>query len=227
MSALDDVKSPNGTFIVGICGGTGSGKTTIVNAVLEGLEQSGGGGGKGVVVLSHDDYYRNRTDLSLNERAALNYDHPDALETELMVQHLQAIKRGQTVHVPQYDFSTHLRSASTREIVGKDVGVLIVEGILIFASQALASEFDVRLFIDVPADVRFIRRLKRDIETRGRTADSVIDQYLTTVRPMHEQFVKPFASSADLIVPHGASNLYSGAVAMLQGKIAHVLAQVE
>jgi uridine kinase len=184
--------------IIGVAGGSGSGKTTVVRRITEAL------GGEHVRVLEHDRYYRDRNDLRLEERAALNYDHPDSLETDLMVRHVEALRGGQTVEVPVYDFARHARTPATEAVApGR---AIIVEGILIYTDAALRALMDVKVFVDTDDDTRFIRRLQRDISERGRTVQSVIDQYLSTVKPMHLEFVEPSKRYADIIVPQGGHN---------------------
>lgn len=185
-------------IVIGIAGGSGSGKTTVVRRLTASL------GNAQVTVLEHDRYYRDRSELRLEERAALNYDHPDSLETDLLVQHVRALKAGETVEVPQYDFARHNR-LDDRETVSPRAA-LIVEGILIFADAGLRALMDVKVFVDADDDTRFIRRLQRDITERGRTVASVIDQYLGTVKPMHLEFVEPSKRYADIIVPQGGHN---------------------
>ena len=186
------------SFVIGVAGGSGSGKTTVVRRIVDslGLEQ--------VTWLDHDRYYRDRNDLRLEERAALNYDHPDALETDLMVQHVRALKAGQAVEVPQYDFTRHARLAETNTFQPRRA--LIVEGILVFTDAALRDLMDIKVFVDTDSDTRFIRRLQRDVAERGRTMDSVIDQYQHTVKPMHLEFVEPSKRYADVIIPLGGHN---------------------
>jgi uridine kinase len=184
--------------IIGVAGGSGSGKTTVVRKILEAL------GDARVPVLEHDRYYRDRNDLRLEERAALNYDHPDSLETDLMVRHVNDLRAGRTVEAPTYDFARHARRDLTETIVpGR---ALIVEGILIYTDPALRKLMDVKVFVDTDDDTRFIRRLQRDIAERGRTVESVIDQYLGTVKPMHLEFVEPSKRYADIIIPQGGHN---------------------
>jgi uridine kinase len=184
--------------VIGIAGGTGSGKTTVVRRLIEAL------GDGHVTVLEHDRYYRDRSDLRLEERALLNYDHPDSLETDLLVDHVRRLRAGDAIEVPTYDFARHNRLA-TREIVEPRKAIL-VEGILIFADAPLRHLMDVKVFVDADADTRFIRRLQRDVAERGRTVDSVIDQYLGTVKPMHLEFVEPSKRYADIILPQGGHN---------------------
>jgi uridine kinase len=185
-------------LIVGVAGGSGSGKTTVVHHIVEAI------GDADVSVLEHDRYYRDHPELRLEERASLNYDHPDSLETDLLVTHVEALRAGRSVDVPTYDFARHQRHATTDTIQPRTA--IIVEGILIFADKALRTLMDVKVFVDTDDDTRFIRRLQRDITERGRTVQSVIDQYLTTVKPMHLEFVEPSKRYADIIVPEGGHN---------------------
>jgi uridine kinase len=185
-------------IVIGVAGGSGSGKTTVVRQIVESL------GPEQVIVLEHDRYYRDRNDLRLEERAALNYDHPDSLETDLLVGHLHELRVGRPVELPVYDFARFQRKA-TRETVSPRRAI-IVEGILIFTDAELRRLMDVKVFVDTDADTRFIRRLQRDITERGRTVPSVIDQYLGTVKPMHLDFVEPSKRYADIIVPQGGHN---------------------
>jgi uridine kinase len=184
--------------VIGVAGGSGSGKTTVVRHIVESL------GTDDVTVLEHDRYYRDRNDLRLEERAALNYDHPDALETELMVRHVTELRAGGTIEAPLYDFARYARQASTEVLVARRA--IILEGILIFTDAALRSLMDVKVFVDADDDTRFIRRLQRDMSERGRTVTSVIDQYLGTVKPMHLDFVEPSKRYADVIIPLGGHN---------------------
>jgi uridine kinase len=185
-------------LVVGVAGGSGSGKTTVVRRIMETLGETG------VVVLEHDRYYRDHPELRLEERAALNYDHPNSLDTDLLVSHLRELRAGQTVDVPVYDFALHARKAETTPI--KPGPAIIVEGILIFTDKMLRSLMDVKVFVDTDGDTRFIRRLQRDVAERGRTVDSVIDQYVNTVKPMHLEFVEPSKRYADVIIPEGGHN---------------------
>jgi uridine kinase len=185
-------------LVIGVAGGSGSGKTTVVRRIIESI------GDDQVTVLEHDRYYRDRNDLRLEERAALNYDHPDSLETDLLVRHVNDLRGGRAVEMPEYDFARHARQAAT--VTALPRRAIIVEGILIFADAALRSLMDVKVFVDADADTRFIRRLQRDIAERGRTVSSVIDQYLGTVKPMHLEFVEPSKRYADLIIPLGGHN---------------------
>jgi uridine kinase len=185
-------------FVIGVAGGSGSGKTTVVRRIVESI-----GDGQ-VTVLDHDRYYRDRNDLRFEERAALNYDHPDALETDLMVRHVVALREGRPVDAPAYDFARHQRKAGTEPFQARRV--LIVEGILIFADPDLRALMDLKVFVDTDDDTRFIRRLRRDVAERGRTMESVIEQYLGTVKPMYLEFVEPSKRYADIIIPLGGHN---------------------
>jgi uridine kinase len=185
-------------IVIGVAGGSGSGKTTVVRRIVEIL------GDDQVTVLEHDRYYRDRNDLRLEERAALNYDHPDSLETDLLVRHLLELRAGSPVEAPVYDFARHARQPVMLPIVARRA--IIVEGILIFTDAALRALMDVKVFVDADDDTRFIRRLQRDIAERGRTVTSVIDQYLGTVKPMHLEFAEPSKRYADIIIPLGGHN---------------------
>ncbi len=182
-------------LVIGIAGGTGSGKTTISKAIRAELPANR------VAYLQHDAYYKHRPDLTFNERAALNFDHPDSLDNDLLAEHLDQLCEGKTIPCPMYDFVHHKRLEETEEI--QPAGVVIVEGILIFAEYRLRRRFDIKLFIDTPADIRVLRRIRRDIEQRGRTFEEIRKQYYETVRPMHEAFVEPSRLHADLIIPEG------------------------
>lgn len=186
------------SFVIGVAGGSGSGKTTVVRRIVDSL------GPDQVTLLDHDRYYRDRNDLRLEERAALNYDHPDALETDLMVRHVRELKAGQAVEVPQYDFTRHARLSESTTFQPRRA--LIVEGILVFTDAALRDLMDIKVFVDTDSDTRFIRRLQRDVAERGRTMESVIDQYQNTVKPMHLEFVEPSKHYADVIIPLGGHN---------------------
>ncbi len=185
-------------LILGIAGGSGSGKTTVSQAILNKV------GPDKIAYIPHDAYYKDLSGLPPNLKAEVNFDHPNSLETELMVRHVQSLRDGAAIEMPHYDFSTHSRTTETIKILPHPV--IIVEGILIFSDADLRKLFDIKIFVDTDADLRFIRRLKRDIEDRGRTPDSVIKQYLNTVRPMHLEFVEPSKRYADLIIPEGGYN---------------------
>lgn len=185
-------------MIVGVAGGTGSGKTTVSEAILDRV------GRDRIAYVQHDSYYRDRSHLAPDERSEANFDHPDALETDLLVEHLRALRQGRSVEVPVYDFTRHVRRDETRTLQPRPV--VIVEGILVLAEEPLRREMDVKLYVDTDADLRFIRRLRRDMSERGRTLDSVVEQYLEDVRPMHLEFVEPSKRHADVIVPEGGFN---------------------
>ena len=182
-------------LVIGLAGGTGSGKTTVAEAVVRALD------GERVAFLEHDAYYRDLRPLPFEERAAQNFDHPDAFETDLMVDHLRQLRAGQAIHKPIYDYSTHLRTEQSTRV--EPASVIVVEGILVLAEPVLRDLMDLKIFVDTDADLRFVRRMQRDIKERGRTPESVIDQYLATVRPMHLQFVEPSKRHADMIIPEG------------------------
>jgi uridine kinase len=186
------------SFVIGVAGGSGSGKTTVVRRIVDSL------GSEHVTLLDHDRYYRDRNDLRLEERAALNYDHPDSLETDLLVQHVRALKAGTAVEAPRYDFTRHARLTEIERVEPRRA--LIVEGILIFTDAALRELMDIKVFVDTDSDTRFIRRLQRDVAERARTMESVIDQYQSTVKPMHLEFVEPSKRYADVIIPLGGHN---------------------
>jgi uridine kinase len=185
-------------LVIGIAGGSGSGKTTVASVVLKRA------GAQNIAFLPHDAYYRDLSDLREVDRVPVNFDHPESLETGLMIQHVHQLKNWQPVEVPVYDFTTHTRTNRTIHVEPRRV--ILVEGILIFYEPVLRSLFDVKIFVDTDADIRFIRRLKRDIVERGRTTEQVVDQYLNTVRPMHMEFVEPSKRYADVIIPEGGLN---------------------
>ena len=185
-------------LVIGIAGGTGSGKTTLMRALTEKF-------GENIAVISHDNYYKAHDDMPMEDRAKLNYDEPAAFDTDMLVEQLRLLKQGHTIHCPVYDFSVHNRTKETIEVTPKKV--IIVEGILIFADPALCREMDIKIFVDTDADVRLIRRIRRDVRKRGRSLDSVLEQYLTTVKPMHEQYVEPSKKNADLVVLEGGKNV--------------------
>ena len=185
-------------LVIGIAGGTGSGKTTLTNRLKERF-------GKDISVMSHDNYYRSQDDISFEERVKTNYDHPDSFETDLLIEHLKQLKNGHSIECPIYSFSEHTRTKDTRKI--DPTKVIIVEGILIFQNPELLNMLDIRIFVDTDPDVRILRRILRDVKERGRSLDSVVTQYLSTVKPMHEQFVEPSKRNADIIVLEGGYNL--------------------
>lgn len=185
-------------LVIGVAGGSGSGKTTVVRRIVDSL------GPDRVTVVEHDRYYRNYPDLRLEERAALNYDHPNVLDTDLLVRHLDALRAGAAVEAPVYDFTSYARLTRTDTLHPRRA--IIVEGILILADAALRERMDVKVFVDTDDDTRFIRRLQRDVKERGRSLDSVVEQYLGTVKPMHLEFVEPSKRYADIIVPLGGHN---------------------
>jgi len=186
-------------LIIGIAGGSGSGKTTVAQSILQQV------GPERIAYLQHDEYYKDLSGLPPAQRAAINFDHPNSLETALLVKHIELLHNNQPAEVPIYDFSTHSRTNRTFTVQPRRV--VLVEGILIFAEPILREMFDIKIFVDTDADLRFIRRLQRDISERGRTTDSVIHQYLTTVRPMHLEFVEPSKRYADIIIPEGGFNI--------------------
>jgi uridine kinase len=203
--------------IIGVAGGTGSGKTTVVREIVSRL------GPEDVAVVQHDSYYRDRSGISPEERARINYDHPNALETSLLVEHLRTIREGRSVDVPVYDFSTHTRTTEVAPLSPRKV--VIVEGILVLAEPHLRDLMAMRVFVDTDADIRMIRRLRRDMRDRGRTLESVVEQYLETVRPMHLEFVEPSKRHAHVIVPEGGEN--DVAVEMLVARIQAIAAAPE
>jgi uridine kinase len=184
--------------VIGVAGGSASGKTTVVRRIVESL------GDEQVTLLEHDRYYRDRSDLGFEERTALNYDHPDALDTELMVRHVRELRAGRSIEAPVYDFARYARGPILETVVPRRA--IIVEGILIYTDAPLRELMDIKVFVDTDADTRFIRRLRRDVAERGRTMESVIDQYLGTVKSMHLEFVEPSKRYADVIVPQGGHN---------------------
>jgi uridine kinase len=186
-------------IIIGVAGGTGSGKTTVSEAILDRV------GRDRIAYIQHDSYYKDRSHIPLEERANVNFDHPDALESELLAQHLKLLKEGHAVEVPLYDFTTHTRKPETKQVEPRKV--ILVEGILIFADKALRNLMDIKIYVDTDADIRFIRRLQRDITERARTVESVIGQYMETVRPMHLEFVEPSKRYSNIIIPEGGFNL--------------------
>ena len=198
----------NNILVIGIAGGTGSGKTTLMKNIINRF-------GDVVTVLSHDNYYKRHDDMTYEERCALNYDEPASLETDLMTRHLEALRRGEAIDCPVYDFTVHNRSNETIRITPSQV--IIVEGILIFADEALRELMDIRIFVDTAAGVRLSRRIKRDVNKRGRSLESVLLQYQQTVKPMHDQYVEPSKKYANLVVLEGGKNLV--ALDMIMGRI--------
>jgi len=196
-------------LVIGIAGGSGSGKTTVAQTILQRV------GPDRISFLQHDSYYKDLSGLPPAQRVVVNFDHPNSLETDLLIKHVQQLKNGQAVDVPIYDFSTHSRTDRTFTVQPR--GVILVEGILIFVEAPLREIFDVKIFVDTDSDLRFIRRLQRDITERGRTVESVIKQYQTTVRPMHMEFVETSKRYADVIIPEGGFN-----VAALDMVVAHI-----
>lgn len=200
---------------IGVAGGTGSGKTTVSNQILERVGQ------QHIAYLPHDAYYKDLNHLSPEERAQINFDHPDSLDTPLLIEHVKQLKQSQSVNIPIYDFARHTRTKETEFVSAQPI--ILVEGILIFSEPELRPLFDIKIYVDTDADIRFIRRLKRDISERGRSADSVIEQYLSTVRPMHLKFVEPSKRYADVIVPEGGFNWV--AIDMIADRIRSMLNQ--
>ena len=184
-------------LVIGIAGGTGSGKTTITRKLCENF-------GPDVSVMNHDNYYKAHHNMPYEERAKLNYDHPNAFDTDMLIEHLKQLRQGHSVVCPVYDYTVHDRSEDT--VIIKPARVIIVEGILIFENRELCDQMDIKIYVDADADVRILRRIVRDVRDRGRSLDSVINQYLATVKPMHEQFVEPSKRNADIIVPQGGHN---------------------
>ena len=198
---------------IAVAGGTGSGKTTIANAILERV------GSHHIAYVPHDAYYRDRPDLPIEQRRAINFDHPDSLETSLTHDHIVALQNWQPIDIPIYDFTIHRRTAEVQHVEPQPI--ILVEGILVLAETTLRPLFDVKIFVDTDADIRLIRRLNRDIAERGRTAESVINQYLSTVRPMHMEFVEPSKRYADVIIPEGGFNTV--AIDMVSDRITNLL----
>jgi uridine kinase len=201
------------TFVIGVAGGSGSGKTTVSRRIWEAV------GRDRIAYLQHDNYYRDQSHLTPEERAQTNYDHPDSLETSLLVRHLRELRAGRPIDMPLYDFAIHSRSAQSQRV--NPAKVVLVEGILIYIEKDLRDLMDMRIFVDTDADIRFIRRLRRDIAERGRSLDSVVKQYLGTVRPMHMEFVEPSKRYADIIVPQGGDNRV--AMAMIVSRVQQIL----
>lgn len=199
-------------IIIGIAGGTGSGKTTLINEIQKDFKDE-------IVTLSHDYYYKKIDNLSFEEREKLNYDHPNSFETDLMVEHLKELKKNKNINRPVYNFVEHRRMEETIEV--SPAKVIIAEGILIFENKDLLDLFDIKVYVDTDADVRLIRRIMRDVKERGRSMESVINQYLTTVKLMHEEFVEPSKKNADIIIPEGGFNTV--ALSMLKDRIRTLL----
>jgi uridine kinase len=206
---------PGAPLVIGVAGGSGSGKTTVSRAILERV------GRELIAFLQHDAYYRDLSHLPLEQRRQVNFDHPDAFDNELFLSHLDALIRGEPVAVPSYDFATYTRGTDTATVAPRPV--VLLEGILIFADAALRERMKIKLFVDAEGDLRFIRRLQRDMTERGRTIDSVVEQYLKTVRPMHLEFVEPTKRYADIIIPRGGLNAI--AIDMVVARIERLLAE--
>lgn len=202
-------------ILIGIAGGTGSGKSTVANEIFYSLP------GESIAVIEQDSYYKDQSHLTLEERKKTNYDHPDAFDTELLVKHLKMLLNGEAIEKPMYDFEVHNRKMETIRVEPKDI--IILEGILILSEPEIRNLLDIKIFVDTDADVRIIRRIQRDIKERGRTIDSVIDQYMNVVRPMHMQFVEPTKRYADIIIPEGGYNKV--AIDILIAKIKQILAK--
>ena len=183
-------------FVIGVAGGSGSGKTTLANNLKDSILNS--------IIISHDFYYKDNRDIPFEERVQLNYDHPNAFDTQLMVEHLKQLKKGLAIQRPEYSFVTHTRLEET--VTVNPAPIIIVEGLLIFEDKDLADLMDIKIFVEADDDIRFIRRLTRDVQERGRSIDSVINQYLTTVKPMHDEFIQPTKKYADIFVPRGRNN---------------------
>mgnify|MGYP003532840502 CR=1 FL=1 len=203
-------------FVIGVAGGTGSGKTTLSQEIKKAVPPTL------LAAIPHDAYYKDQSSIPQEQRPFTNYDHPDSLETELLVKHLKELKKGHTITHPTYDFTTHTRSKKTITLEPKPI--ILVEGILIFAEPQLQELFDMKIFVDTDSDLRLARRIVRDVATRGRTFEEVIEQYLLTVKPMHEQFVEPSKKFADIIVPEGGFNRV--AIDMIKSQIDSILATI-
>ncbi len=200
-------------LVIGIAGGTGSGKSTVARNIVNQMPN------ETIAIIDYDSYYKDRQDLSYDERCKLNYDHPESLETALLVEHIKRLRAGETIEVPIYDFKTHSRLKETRTV--SPTHILVVEGILTFVEQILRDQFDMKIFVDTDADIRVFRRIRRDIEERGRNFQSIREQYYNAVRPMHLQFIEPSKRWADVIFPEGGENHV--ALDMIVGKLKHVI----
>ena len=200
--------------IIGICGGTGSGKTTLAEKIYSEFSSC-------TTLIGMDSYYKSDASIPLEERAKCNYDHPDAFETDLLIKHLKELKKGNAVDVPQYDYRNHLRKEETIHVESKQI--IIIEGILLLENAKLCNMLDIKIYVDTDADVRILRRIMRDVKERGRSLDSVVNQYQSTVKPMHEQFVEPYKRRADIIVPEGGYNTV--ALEVIIGCINHKLSE--
>lgn len=205
------------TLIIGVAGGTGSGKTTVAKRVMEHFKDDD------VVLLHHDSYYLDRAHLAMRERESLNYDHPSAFENGLLLEHLRRLRNGEPIEAPVYDYNTHTRLKRTQRI--ESARIVLLEGILVLEDPEIRETMDIRIFIDTDADIRFIRRLRRDVRERNRTADSVVKQYLEVVRPMHLQFVEPSKRHAHVVIPEGGYNRV--AIDLIVTKIKDILAAEE
>lgn len=203
--------------VIGITGGSGSGKTTVSRNVLEAI------GTENVTYIPQDSYYHNLQHLPFEIRSKINFDHPDALDNQLLIHHIRQLKKGETIEKPIYDFTKHIRLPSYEIITPREV--ILLEGILILAIEELRNLMDIKIFVDAPSDIRLLRRIKRDVQNRGRSLDSVIDQYISTVRPMHQQFIEPSKCYADIVIPEGGNN--EVASDMLITKIRAILNQTE
>lgn len=215
MNGIESQAGAGRPFVIGVAGGTGSGKTTVSRRIQEAVSP------EHIAYLQHDSYYHDHSHLSPEARSRSNYDHPDSLDTRLLICHLEALLRWEAVAAPMYDFATHARLAETQVV--QPAPVILLEGILLFVEPALRSLMDMRIYVDTDADIRFIRRLHRDVNERGRTLESVVNQYLSTVRPMHLEFVEPSKRYADIIVPEGGNNRV--AMEMIVSRIQAVLAR--
>ncbi len=201
-------------MIIGIAGGTGSGKTTVANKIKSKVI-----GKHSVIIIQQDYYYKDHSDIPIAEREKINYDHPDSIDINLLVKHIDILNNGKAVDIPLYDFKTHIRTDKVQYT--KPADIIIVEGILIFVKREIRDLFDFKIFVDTPDDIRFIRRIQRDINERNRTVNSVIDQYLNTVRPMHLEFVEPSKQFADIIIPEGGFN--ENAIDVMSSSVFHIL----